>query len=88
MHCFGLIFKDTFAEMDISMTEGSLIINLHAAFGQLTGLINGVLLKSFGYRKMALLAAAFYFSGVTTTSFAYNFQTFVITYGLIACKYY
>lgn len=87
MHCFGLIFKDTFAEMNISMTEGSLIINLHAAFGLLAGLVNGVLLKMLGYRKMALLAATFYFFGVTSTSFAYNFQTFIITYGLIACKY-
>ncbi|EFA01512.1 monocarboxylate transporter 12 isoform X1 [Tribolium castaneum] len=84
MHCFGLIFKDTFSELGLSGAQGSLIMNLHAAFGLLTGLLNGVLLKMFGYRKIALVAAVFYFSGVTLTSLARSFQFFIISYGIIA----
>jgi hypothetical protein len=85
MHCFGLIFKDTFAELGLSATQGSLIINLHGAFGLLTGLLNGILLKMFGYRKVALAGAVLYFSGVTLTSFSRSFQYFVISYGIVAC---
>ncbi|XP_044254557.1 monocarboxylate transporter 12-like [Tribolium madens] len=84
MHCFGLIFKDTFAELGLSAAQGSFIMNLHAAFGLLTGLLNGVLLKMFGYRKIALVAAVLYFSGVTLTSLARSFQFFIISYGMIA----
>ncbi|RZC32313.1 uncharacterized protein BDFB_002003 [Asbolus verrucosus] len=82
MQCFGLIFKDTFEELNLSKTQGSLIINLHAAFGMITGMLNGVLLKMFSFRKVALIAAALYFSGVTFTSFSRNFQHFIICFAL------
>lgn len=85
MHCFGFIFKDTFTELGLSAAQGSLIMNLHAAFGMLTGLLNGVLLKMFGYRKVALVAAVLYFSGVTLTSLSQSFQFFIISYGIVAC---
>jgi MFS family permease len=82
--CFGLIFKDTFAELGLSAAEVSLIVNLHTAFGMLTGLLNGVLLKLFGYRKTAMLAAVLYFGGITSTSFARSFPFFIVAYGLVA----
>jgi hypothetical protein len=84
--CFGLIFKDTFAELGLSAAEVSLIVNLHTAFGMLTGLLNGVLLKLFGYRKTAMLAAVLYFGGITSTSFARSFPFFIVAYGLVACS--
>jgi MFS family permease len=82
--CFGLIFKDIFAELGLSAAEVSLIVNLHTAFGMLTGLLNGVLLKLFGYRKTAMLAAVLYFGGITSTSFARSFPFFIVAYGLVA----
>jgi MFS family permease len=84
IHCFGLIFKDTFVELGLSATQGSLIINLNAAFGMMTGLITGVLLKTYGCRKVALLAAFFLTTGVVVTSFSRSFTHFIVAYGLVA----
>ncbi|RZC32316.1 uncharacterized protein BDFB_002007, partial [Asbolus verrucosus] len=72
MQSFGLIFKDTFVEMGLSATEGSLIINLNAAFGMITGLLNGFLLKMFGYRKIAVSASCLVTTGIILTSLALN----------------
>jgi MFS family permease len=83
MQTFGLIFKDTFVEMGLSATQGSLIINLNAAFGMIMGMVNGFLLKMFGYRKIALMASFLVTMGVILTSFATTFTHFMITYGLI-----
>ncbi|XP_044254559.1 monocarboxylate transporter 12-like [Tribolium madens] len=83
IHCFGLIFKDTFTELGLSATQGSLIINLNGAFGMMTGLINGVLLKVYGCRKVAFLAAFLLTGGVVLTSFSKSFAHFVVSYGLI-----
>jgi MFS family permease len=83
MQTFGLIFKDTFVEMGLSATQGSLIINLNAAFGMIMGMVNGFLLKMFGYRKIALMASFLVTTGVILTSFATTFTHFMITYGLI-----
>ncbi|KAJ3657855.1 hypothetical protein Zmor_009632 [Zophobas morio] len=83
MQSFGLVFKDTFQEMGLSATEGSLIINLNAAFGMIMGLLNGLLLKIFGYRKVAIAASCFISVGIVLTSFASTFTHFIITYGLI-----
>jgi nitrate/nitrite transporter NarK len=85
MQTFGLIFKDTFVEMGLSATQGSLIINLNAAFGMIMGMVNGFLLKMFGYRKIALMASFLVTMGVILTSFATTFTHFMITYGLITC---
>lgn len=53
----------------------------------MTGLINGVLLKIYGCRKVAFLAAFLLTAGVVLTSFSQNFTHFVISYGLITCNF-
>lgn len=85
MQSFGLIFKDTFTEMGLTATQQSLIINLNAAFGMIMGLVNGVLLKIFGYRKIALAAGFLSTIGIITTAYSTSFLEFMICYGLITC---
>ncbi|XP_017773406.1 PREDICTED: monocarboxylate transporter 7-like [Nicrophorus vespilloides] len=83
MQNFGLIFKDTFAAMKFSATDGSIIINMNAAVSMFTGLINGPMLKYFGYRKVSFAGALFTTVGVILTSYARSFTAFLFTYGFI-----
>lgn len=86
MQGFGLIFKDSFAALNLTATDTSVIINVNLAFGMLLGLINGPLLKTFGYRKVAIAASIMYALGITLTAFASSFTLIIISYGVLACK--
>ncbi|KAL0121787.1 hypothetical protein PUN28_006923 [Cardiocondyla obscurior] len=81
---FGLIFKESFAALNLSATDTSVIINVNLAFGMILGLINGPLLKIFGYRKVAMVGSIMYTMGVTLTAFANSFALIIISYGLLA----
>lgn len=85
MQSFGLIFKDTFAMMGLSATDGTIIITSNAAAGMIMGLINGPLLNRFSYRKVSFAGAIFIVIGIISTSFATKFEHFLLTYGLITC---
>ncbi|XP_076675731.1 uncharacterized protein LOC143372940 isoform X1 [Andrena cerasifolii] len=81
---FGLIFKDTFPLYGFNATEGTIIINTNIAFGMILGLINGPLLRIFGYRKMAIVGSLLYTIGVTMTAFARTFPLMMLSYGICA----
>ncbi|CAK9818584.1 Monocarboxylate transporter 14 [Anthophora plagiata] len=84
MQGFLLIFKDTFRIFGFSATEGSIILNTNLAFGMILGLINGPLLRIFGYRKMAVIGSILYSIGVTATAFSRSFPLLLIFYGICA----
>nr|CAD7458210.1 unnamed protein product [Timema tahoe] len=83
MQTFALLYKDKFANIGITATDASIIINVNAAFGMALGLVHGVLLKRFGYRKVGIVASLITFVGVVLTSFGNSFSHFLITYGLL-----
>ncbi|KZC08122.1 Monocarboxylate transporter 2 [Dufourea novaeangliae] len=80
----GLIFKDTFPLFGFTATEAAIIINTNLAFGMLLGLINGPLLCTYGYRKMAVVGSLLYSIGVTATAFVKSFTLIMIFYGICA----
>ncbi|XP_011862365.1 PREDICTED: uncharacterized protein LOC105558992 [Vollenhovia emeryi] len=80
---FGLIFKDSFVAMNLSATDTSVIINVNLAFGMILGLINGPLLKIFGYRTVAMTGSIMFALGVTLTAFANSFTLIIICYGIL-----
>lgn len=80
---FGLIFKDSFAKLNLNATDTSVIINVNLAFGMILGLINGPLLKIFGYRKVAMAGSIMFTVGVTLTAFANSFTLIIISYGVL-----
>ncbi|XP_043262144.1 uncharacterized protein LOC122402967 [Colletes gigas] len=80
----GLVFKDTFPRFGFNATEAAIIINTNLAFGMVLGLINGPLLRIFGYRKMAIFGSLLYCIGVTMTAFIRSFTLFIVFYGIIA----
>ncbi|XP_018371006.1 PREDICTED: monocarboxylate transporter 9-like isoform X2 [Trachymyrmex cornetzi] len=48
------------------------------------GLINGPLLKIYGYRKVAMVGSIIYAVGITLTAFANTFTFIMICYGILA----
>lgn len=86
MQGFGLVFKDSFVVLGLTATDTSVIININFAFGMVLGLINGPILKTFGYRKVAITGSIIYAVGVTLTTFANSFSLIIICYGMLACK--
>ncbi|XP_066994363.2 uncharacterized protein [Anabrus simplex] len=84
MQSFGLLFQDAFIELEMSTTDLSIIINVNSAFGMSLGLLNGPLLRKYGYRKIAILGGILSFVGITSTSWANSFAHFIISYSLIS----
>lgn len=80
---FGLIYKDSFAKLNMNATDTSIIINVNLAFGMMFGMINGALLKTFGYQKVALAGSIIYTAGIMLTAFANTFTFFLICYGML-----
>lgn len=84
---FGMIYGSAFKRFGISATQSTLIINVNQAFGMVLGMMNGPLLRKYGYRKMAVAGSLLYSSGVILTSFGSSLIHFIITYGMITCTY-
>ncbi|ETN67682.1 monocarboxylate transporter [Anopheles darlingi] len=84
LQSFGLIFRDTFNEINISATKASIIINLASAVGMALGLFNGPLLRKYGFRKLAVAGGFLFSAGLMLTSSATYFAHFIITYSIIA----
>jgi len=84
LQSFGLLFKGRFDALGITGTDASVIINVNSAFGMILGLFNGFLLRTFGYRKISMVAALINTSGVILTSFANSFVFFLVAYGIIS----
>lgn len=87
---FGLIFKDKFSEMEMSVKDISTIASTNSACSMLIGVVNGPLLKKFGYRKVALAAGTTFTMGFALTAFANSFCHFILSYsimtGMLSCK--
>lgn len=83
MQGFGLIFKDSIAEFNLSATDISVLINMNSSFGMLLGMINGVLLKTYGYKKAAMAGSILYTVGIMSTAFAKSFSFLIICYGML-----
>lgn len=85
MQSFGLLFKDTFANMGLSHTDRSTIMNTNSAVMMLMGLVNGPLLRHFSFRKVALMGATLASLGLILTATATSFTQYLIYYGFITC---
>jgi len=83
---FGLIFKDSFTKLNLTATDTSIIINVNLAFGMILGLINGPLLKIYGYKKVAMAGSIIHTVGIISTAFANTFTLLIICYGILACE--
>ncbi|KAF5305920.1 hypothetical protein FQR65_LT07531 [Abscondita terminalis] len=80
---FGIVFVDTFKEMGLSATDGSLVINTNSAVCLFMGLANGPLLKKYGFRKVSVASAVFICAGLIFTAYMKSFIGLIIAYGFV-----
>ncbi|KAL1489559.1 hypothetical protein ABEB36_013512 [Hypothenemus hampei] len=78
-----LIFKDKMLEIDMTITQMWFALNVHASSGYITHLLNNVLLKRFGYRKVTLTGVTFVVFGLSMSSWIHNYLGFMLTFGLV-----
>lgn len=61
----------------------TLIININSALSMSLGLINGPLLRYFGYRKISIVAAILFSVGLMLTALTDSVFGLIISYGVI-----
>lgn len=61
----------------------TLIINTNSALSMSLGLINGPLLRHFGYRKISVIAALLFSVGLMLTALSDSIFGFIMSYGVI-----
>lgn len=64
-------------------TDMTLIININSALSMSLGLINGPLLRYFGYRKISVIAASLFSLGLVLTALTDSIVGFILSYGVI-----
>lgn len=82
----GLIFKEKFDEMKMPAADMTLIININSTLSMAVGLLNGPLLRHFGYRKISVVAALLFSIGLMLTALTDSIFGFIINYGVITGK--
>ncbi|CAB3235956.1 unnamed protein product [Arctia plantaginis] len=80
---FGLLFRDKFANLGITSSETTTIINMNSALFSCVGLANGPLFKIFTYRQVSLTGAIIGFVGVMLATFSYNFATYLVSFSIL-----
>ncbi|VEN42568.1 unnamed protein product [Callosobruchus maculatus] len=80
---YGLVFRSSFSHLGLSATQGSIVLSMNAAFGMLTGLINGPLLNRYGYRKISFVGATLMTTGLFLVSFARTWTGYILCYGFM-----
>ncbi|XP_011313887.1 uncharacterized protein [Fopius arisanus] len=75
---FGLIFRVKLAELGITPTETTTILNVHLAVTAMIGLANGPVFKRFSFRQMALFGTILSAFAVMVLSTATTFHEILI----------
>lgn len=75
--------------MKIPAADLTFIVNTNSALSMAIGLINGPLLRYFGYRKISIVAAILFSLGLMFTALTDSVFGIFITYGVITgCSHY
>uniref|UniRef100_A0A1I8M4W8 Major facilitator superfamily (MFS) profile domain-containing protein n=1 Tax=Musca domestica TaxID=7370 RepID=A0A1I8M4W8_MUSDO len=77
---FGIIFRAHMADMGISSSQLTTIINTQVAISAMTGLLNGPLFRRFSYRQVALVGSFLTFIGLFACVFAESFVFYVLAF--------
>lgn len=79
----GMIFKDKFDQLKLPAADLTLILNMNSTLSMAIGLINGPLLRHFGYRKISIIAAILFAGGLMLTAIADSTFAILLSYGVI-----
>lgn len=72
--------------MKMPAADMTLIININSTLSMAVGLLNGPLLRHFGYRKISVVAALLFSIGLMLTALTDSIFGFIINYGVITGK--
>lgn len=79
----GLIFKDKFDQLKLPAADLTLILNVNSTLSMAIGLINGPLLRHFGYRKISIIAAILFAGGLMLTAISNSIFSILLAYSVI-----
>ncbi|XP_061396621.1 uncharacterized protein LOC133332253 [Musca vetustissima] len=77
---FGIIFRAHMADLGISSSQLTTIINTQVAVSAMTGLLNGPIFRRFSYRQVALVGSFLTFIGLFACVFAESFVFYVLSF--------
>ncbi|XP_017036462.1 monocarboxylate transporter 7 [Drosophila kikkawai] len=80
---FGILFRDRMANLGISSSELTTIINTQIAVSAFTGLLNGPLFRRYTYRVVALWGSVLTFAGLFWMVFADTFTVYLLSFSII-----
>lgn len=65
----------------------TLVLNVNSTLSMAIGLINGPLLRHFGYRKISIIAAILFAGGLMLTALADSIFGILLSYSVITGQY-
>ncbi|XP_065365774.1 monocarboxylate transporter 9 [Calliphora vicina] len=77
---FGIIFREHMAELGITSSQLTSIINIQVAVSAITGLLNGPLFRRFSFRQVALFGSFLTFIGLFACVFANSFLFYCLSF--------
>ncbi|XP_034652729.1 uncharacterized protein LOC117891385 isoform X2 [Drosophila subobscura] len=80
---FGILFRGRMADLGISTSELTTIINTQIAVSAFTGLLNGPLFRRYTYRVVALVGSVLTFLGLFWMVFADTFTVYMLSFSII-----
>ena len=83
MLCFGLIFKDRFAELGITSSQTTTIININSAVTSCVGLANGPLFRRFSFRQVGFTGALICATSIVMLSTMKTFTGVLIFFSIL-----
>nr|XP_033330743.1 monocarboxylate transporter 13-like [Megalopta genalis]XP_033330744.1 monocarboxylate transporter 13-like [Megalopta genalis]XP_033330745.1 monocarboxylate transporter 13-like [Megalopta genalis]XP_033330746.1 monocarboxylate transporter 13-like [Megalopta genalis]XP_033330747.1 monocarboxylate transporter 13-like [Megalopta genalis] len=83
LQSFGLIFRDRFAELGISTSQTTTIININCAVTACTGLFNGPLFRKFSFRQVAFAGALICAISITILSTMKSFVGAIVFFSFL-----
>ncbi|XP_061396620.1 monocarboxylate transporter 6-like [Musca vetustissima] len=79
---FGIIFRGHLADLGITSSQLTTIINTQLAVSAVSGIFNGALFRRFTYRQVALLGSLLTFVGLFGCVFANTFLFYLFAYSV------
>ncbi|XP_073829701.1 monocarboxylate transporter 7-like [Musca autumnalis] len=79
---FGIIFRGHLAELGITSSQLTTIINTQLAVSAVSGIFNGALFRRFTFRQVALMGSFLTFAGLLGCVYASEFLHFVFAYSV------
>lgn len=80
---FGLIFKNTFNQMEMSGTNVASIVSTNLSCALFSGTCAAPFIKRFGVRTVAVVGAIIFTTGIVSLTYSTSYISFMMSYGML-----